>query len=151
MNLPHRVYTKCSIYTPLPLHRSRECWREINIMKTIKKVKKNHRIADDITAGMKQLQEMIKNGKTHEEMQFTVRTIQVPEPRAYSAGDVSKLRESLGVSQAIFARLVGVSKILVQSWEGGQRTPAPVARRLMDTISANPGRWLETIRQQCAA
>jgi DNA-binding transcriptional regulator YiaG len=118
-------------------------------MKTMtkKSVSKRHRVGDDITAGMKQLQKMMASGKSPEEMQFTVRTVEVPEPREYHPKDVVKLRESLGVSQAVFARLVGVSKILVQSWEGGQRTPAPVARRLLDTIGADPSRWLMTIRE----
>ncbi len=121
-------------------------------MKTrLKSKTRRHRVADDITAGMRELQEMMATGKSYEEMRFTVRTVEVPEPREYRPADVVKLREELAVSQAVFARLVGVSKILVQSWEGGQRTPAPVARRLLDTIKADPGRWLSTIRETALA
>jgi DNA-binding transcriptional regulator YiaG len=49
--------------------------------------------------------------------------------------------------QAIFARLLGVSRILVQKWEAGDNTPSPMARRLMDTIQANPPAWLAAVRE----
>jgi putative transcriptional regulator len=43
------------------------------------------------------------------------------------------------MSQPAFAALVGVSAILVQSWERGVRTPATVARRVLDMIAEDPG------------
>ena len=55
------------------------------------------------------------------------------------------------VSQAIFARLLGVSRILVQKWEAGDNTPSPMARRLMDTIKANPPAWLAAVREAAVA
>ena len=109
---------------------------------------KRRRMADDITAGMQQLQKMMAEGKTPAEMPFTIRTVEVPAPHQYRPAEVLKLRQKLGVSQAVFARLVGVSTILVQSWEGGQRTPAPLARRLLDTIVADPAGWLELIKDR---
>jgi putative transcriptional regulator len=65
-----------------------------------------------------------------------------PEPGEYSRAAVKTLREKLGMSQAAFAALVGVSTILVQSWEQGVRTPAPLARRLLDVISDDPAAFV---------
>jgi putative transcriptional regulator len=61
------------------------------------------------------------------------------------------LRNALGVSQAVFAHLLGVSLILVKSWERGTRQPSLMARRLLDTIKADPARWLTTVSEIAAA
>ncbi|MBV8781678.1 MAG: helix-turn-helix domain-containing protein [Phycisphaerae bacterium] len=68
-----------------------------------------------------------------------------PQPRSYSAAAIKKLRTRLGVSQADFAGLLGVSRILVQSWERGVRDPSPLASRLLDTIERDPEAWLAAL------
>jgi putative transcriptional regulator len=108
------------------------------------------RVADEIMAGMRELERMMDEGKSPEEL-FTVRTVEVPEPRVYRANQVRGLRGSLGVSQAVFARLLGVSVVLVKSWESGAREPSCMARRLLDTIKADPPRWLATLKEMSAA
>jgi putative transcriptional regulator len=108
------------------------------------------RVADEIMAGMRELQRMMDQDKTPEQL-FTVKTIEVPTPNVYRAHEVRALRDCLGVSQAVFAQLVGVSVILVKSWERGVRVPNPMARRLLDTIKADPSRWLATVRKSAAA
>jgi len=69
---------------------------------------------------------------------LTARTIEVAGPSAYDAKGVKKVRDALNVSQAVFAQLLGVSDVLVRSWERGVRAPAPVACRLMDQIREHP-------------
>jgi putative transcriptional regulator len=113
------------------------------------KRKTGRRVADDITAGMKAIEAMIASGKRPTEV-FTARTIEIPDPSQYSARDVRELRESLHVSQAIFARLLGVSRILVQKWEAGDNIPSPMARRLMDSIQSNPPGWLSAMSEAVA-
>jgi DNA-binding transcriptional regulator YiaG len=108
------------------------------------------RVADEIMAGMRQLERMMDLDKTPREM-FTVKTIQIPSPNLYRAKEIRQLRESLAVSQAVFAHLIGVSVILVKSWECGVREPNLMARRLLDTIKADPSRWLATLRTMAAA
>ena len=108
------------------------------------------RVADEIMAGMRELVQMMDQGKTPEQM-FTVKTVEIPDPSVYRAKQIRELRESLSVSQAVFAQLLGVSLILVKSWERGARQPSPIARRLLDTIKANPSRWLATFRMAAAA
>src|SRR4051812_10594007 len=83
------------------------------------KVKKP-RVADEIMAGIREIERMLDEGKTPEQM-FTVKTVEIPDPGAYRAKHVRALREALGVSQAVFAHLLGVSVILVKSWERGAR------------------------------
>jgi putative transcriptional regulator len=52
---------------------------------------------------------------------------------------VKRLRtETLGVSQAVFARLLGVSPKLVEAWESGRNTPAGPVRRLFELIERDP-------------
>src|SRR5947209_7348459 len=115
-------------------------------MESGKQKPRRRRVADEIMSGMRELQRMMDSGKTPQQM-FTTKTIEIPEPWVYNAHDVRKLRESLGVSQAVFSRLVGVSVVLVKSWEQGVRQPNPMARRLLDTIKLNPSRWFAGVRE----
>jgi putative transcriptional regulator len=73
---------------------------------------------------------------------FTVRTYQVDfRPRPYGPDDVRRVRGLLGMSQALFARFLGVDANTVRSWEQGNRPPSPIARRFMDEIEADPEHW----------
>ncbi|HZK79662.1 MAG TPA: helix-turn-helix domain-containing protein [Humisphaera sp.] len=82
------------------------------------------------------------------ESRFTVRTVIVPnDPKTYDADAVRATREKIGVSQPIFAQLLGVSATLVRAWEQGQRVPAPWARRLLDEVNGNPRHWREMLRK----
>ena len=64
-----------------------------------------------------------------------VRTVTLPdEPSPYNPARVRETRALLGVSQGEFARVVGVSVFLVQSWETGRRQPSRMARRLLDLV-----------------
>ena len=72
----------------------------------------------------------------------TVRTVELPdEPGEYDPVGVRATRAMLKTSQAVFARLLGVSTILVRSWESGARAPSRLARRLLDEIHREPARW----------
>jgi putative transcriptional regulator len=75
---------------------------------------------------------------------LTVRQVAaIPEPRARDAAQVKRLRTTtLGVSQAVFARLLGVSPKLVEAWESGRNTPAGPVRRLFELIERNPTDFL---------
>jgi len=77
---------------------------------------------------------------------LTVRTVELPdEPRAYSAEAVRATRLRLGASQAVFARLMGVSTKLVQAWEAGTRDPAGRARRFMDVLNGDTRPWVDLL------
>src|SRR5436190_112619 len=103
--------------------------------------KKKRNIGREIIADLKAMHATLKAGiALHEK--FTVRTVRaVPDPGEYNAKAVRATREVVGVSQPVFARMLGVSAALVRSWECGQRKPSPLARRLLDQIRANPSDW----------
>jgi putative transcriptional regulator len=54
------------------------------------------------------------------------------------AGDVRAMRRCAGVSQAQFARLIGVPVRTVQNWEQGRTRPAGPARALLKIVAADP-------------
>ena len=101
---------------------------------------------EDILHGLRELADCIQAGAKPEE-RFKVRVVEIPNPTPHTAGSVRAIRERLGVSQAAFAKLVGVSTILAQGWEQGVRTPSPLADRLLDTIAADPSAWLATVQR----
>lgn len=73
---------------------------------------------------------------------FTIRQIElVLEPTHYSAEMVKEVRAILSVSQAVFARFLGVSLKTVNSWEQGKKPPRDIACRFMDEIKAKPEYW----------
>ena len=54
------------------------------------------------------------------------------------APDVKALREAAAVSQAEFARLIGVSKRTLENWEQKRTTPSGPARALLKIVATNP-------------
>ena len=108
------------------------------------KIKKRN-IAREIIVDLKQMNSDLKAGIPLGE-KYTVRTVRVvQDPGDYAAKEVRAIRELVGVSQPVFARMLGVSAALVRSWEGGQRKPARIARRLLDVIRKNPASWRDMI------
>jgi DNA-binding transcriptional regulator YiaG len=79
---------------------------------------------------------------------FTVRTVVAPPPASkYDGRSVRAARDLIGVSQAIFAHLLGVSVMLVRAWEQDQRSPALWARRLLDEVRRDPRHWRGMVRK----
>jgi DNA-binding transcriptional regulator YiaG len=73
---------------------------------------------------------------------YTVRTCRrLVEPTEYDPQQVRRTRREMGVSQAVFADMVGVSESLVQSWEQGFRRPSKMACRLLDEFNRNRDHW----------
>jgi putative transcriptional regulator len=63
--------------------------------------------------------------------------------RATTVPSVSAVREKTGLSQAEFARLLGVSVRTLQEWEQGRRAPSGAARTLLMIAAKNPRALLE--------
>lgn len=105
----------------------------------MKKRKRN--LGNEIIADLKDLHATLKSGRPLRE-KYTVRTVRtISQPSGYTAATVKATRELVGVSQPVFASMLGVSAALVRSWECGQRKPAPIARRLLDIIRTKPAEW----------
>lgn len=73
---------------------------------------------------------------------LTVKTVEIPDPPVFDAKSVHALRDRLGLSQGLFAKLLGVSRKLVEAWEAGTRTPSTMARRLLGAIARDPSPFL---------
>jgi DNA-binding transcriptional regulator YiaG len=106
-----------------------------------RRISKIKPVGERIAEALRELHEALRSGRPLHE-QFTVRTIEIASPKAYRAAEVRRTRARLAVSQAVFARLIGVSAELVQHWEQGITAPRPLARRLMDEINRDPAGFL---------
>ncbi|RVU17819.1 helix-turn-helix domain-containing protein [Methylobacterium oryzihabitans] len=61
------------------------------------------------------------------------------EPSGYRpAVSVTALRERLSMTQAVFARAIGVPVATVRNWEQGRKEPDPAARSLLTIIDREP-------------
>jgi putative transcriptional regulator len=88
-----------------------------------------------------ELKESLTEVLDHAQGKITLRTrnVLIPEPpRALPAKEIVRLRKRLGVSQAVFARLLGVARDTEISWEQGRRTPSGPALRLLEIAKRNP-------------
>lgn len=64
---------------------------------------------------------------------YVVHEVEVPEP------EVPAIRARTGLSQAAFARSIGVKKATLLNWEQGRRKPDGPARVLLALIAKEPG------------
>ena len=126
----------------------------MNNASTNKRARKGDRartggVGKRLIRGLTEIRDALETGRPLEE-RFTVRTVRAPDtPSDYTPEDVKRLREKqLGVSQAVFAQLLGVSSALVRAWEAKRqrRVPPPIARRLFDQIRRDPTPWLEMVQ-----
>ncbi len=90
----------------------------------------------ELVASVGGLLDTLKDGKAR-----TLRstTIALPEPLpTRSAREVRALRDRLGVSRAVFARLLNVPLVTVSSWENSLRKPSGAALKLLDIAEKHP-------------
>ena len=105
-------------------------------------------VGEEIIKSLTEAVEILESGGRLEDRpdRFTVRSVEMPDdPNEYDAAAVKATRGRLRASQAVFARLVGVSVKLLQAWEIGGREPSLTARRLMDEFNREPQRWASVL------
>ena len=56
----------------------------------------------------------------------------------FKPADIRAIREELGVTQAEFAMMIGVSVATLRNWEQGRRVPEGPARALLRVASVDP-------------
>ena len=61
-----------------------------------------------------------------------------PVCETISADEIKDIRKDLGMTQGVFATVIGVSKKTVESWEAGRYLPDGAARRLISVIQKDP-------------
>ena len=104
-------------------------------------------VAQRIGRGMSELESIMAAGADPRKV-LTWHAVEIDEPARYGPAEVRGVRDSLGLSQPLFAKLIGVSPALVKLWEQRQqkREPAPWARRLFDSIQSQPAYWRTLVR-----
>ncbi len=65
-------------------------------------------------------------------------TVQGAVTTTLSEVDIKKVRERVGVSQAVFAALIGVSRRTLENWEQSRVTPSGPAKALLKILEADP-------------
>jgi putative transcriptional regulator len=89
----------------------------------------------------------VRDGLRGQAGKLTMKTMEIPDPPRFTAAAIHKLRDRLGLSQGLFAKLLGISHKLVEAWEAGTRMPTPMACRLLDAIARNPSFFLRRTRR----
>lgn len=79
---------------------------------------------------------------------MTARTTTVQAPRVYEAESIQEIREKMGLSQAVFARVLNASSDTVKAWEQGKRKPDGMALTLLEIAERHPRVLLSRVRPQ---
>jgi len=104
------------------------------------------RLGQRLVAEFTQFRDDLRNRQPIEK-KYTVRTVELDLlPRQYDAEAVRCIRLSLGVSQAVFAKILGASVDLVAAWEQGNRKPSQMACRLLELIEHDKSRWIRRLK-----
>jgi len=68
----------------------------------------------------------------------TTRLSASPVRERIEADEIKEIRTNLGMTQGVFAIVIGVSKKTVESWEAGRYSPDGAARRLITIMQKDP-------------
>ena len=108
---------------------------------------KKKSIGSVMVEGMREFTEALESGKVISE-HFTCHKVYLDfKPNRYNPLLVKKTRKTLGLSQTLFARFLGVSPQTVRAWEQGANVPNDMACRFMDEIRLDPDYWLERFKR----
>jgi putative transcriptional regulator len=78
--------------------------------------------------------------------------VSVPvDPPAYTAEEVRKLRETLQLSQGLFAKVLNVSVNTVRKWEQDERHPSGPSARLLQIAQVHPEYLLNDLKARSVA
>jgi putative transcriptional regulator len=116
--------------------------------KSIESVPQGGSAGSEILAAIEEATEILRSEGLRSK-RVTVREYKVaPVPHRYRPGDVKRLRERLGVSQAVLAAFLGINVNTVRAWEQGKRPPQPIACRFLAEIEADPVYWQRRIEPE---
>jgi putative transcriptional regulator len=95
---------------------------------------------DDLTTGLQQAIDYEKGaGKAK------TRTLMIDPVKKYSNDEIKAIRNKAGMTQAVFANYMGVSKKTVEAWELGRTHPTGPAYRLLDILESGKEQELSFI------
>lgn len=76
---------------------------------------------------------------------LTARVAEAPPAPTYTSARIARIRDSLHLSQAVFAMALNVSPETVRAWEQGKREPDGAALRLLQIAEQHPEWIMETV------
>ena len=85
---------------------------------------------------MEGLHEAVEFEKGERKLRTKAVTI-LPTP-VYSKEEVKRIRLQFGITQSVFASLIGVSTKTVEAWESGRNTPDGSSSRLLQVFEKDP-------------
>ncbi len=91
-------------------------------------------IYGSIKAGLQEAVEYA-NGNCKDARVHTIRIEPVP---AFTPAEIKTIRKELGMTQSVFASVIGVSAKTVEAWEQGITAPNGPSRRLLGLFKADP-------------
>ena len=106
---------------------------------------KKTNVGQGLIEGLKEAIEFEKGRR-----QLNVREVELPKkPPTWNNKQIVQLRrETLGVSQPVFASYLGISIAALRGWEQGQKHPSGAARRLLQVLSKDPDTFIRVIRDK---
>jgi len=96
---------------------------------------KNTQFGDDLITSLTQA---VKIRKGRLAAKKSKDTVQVSPIKEYNPVQIKQLRKKIGMSASVFAKVLGVSTVTVQSWERGFRHPSGSSARLIQIIINEP-------------
>ncbi len=104
-------------------------------------------LADRVLERLKGFTEALERGDAIPD-RFTCRQIEINvKPAHYNPRMVRATRNLLGISQAVFAKFLGVGVKTVSSWEQGLQKPSSMACRFLDEIARDPKYWRKRLQE----
>lgn len=88
---------------------------------------------DDIKLGLEQAIEYEKGN-----LKANKTTLMILPTESFSAQEIKKIRNDTGMTQALFAKYLGVSVKTVEAWESGRNHPDGAACRMLALTRSNP-------------
>ncbi len=82
---------------------------------------------------------------------MTARATEVHPPRAYPAEKIQAIRKRMGLSQAVFARVLNASSDTIKAWEQGKRQPDGMALTLLEVAERHPRVLMERVHKKSAS
>ena len=88
---------------------------------------------DEIKLGMEQAIEYEKGN-----LKARKTTLSVMPLETFTSSEITEIRNKTGLTQALFAKYMGVSVKTVEAWEAGKNSPEGAARRMLSLTRNNP-------------
>lgn len=90
-------------------------------------------VFDDIKTGLNEAIEYEKGN-----LQASAKTLSVIPIEEFSASEIKDIRKNAGMTQALFAKYLGVSVKTVEAWESGRNQPNGAACRILFLTKKDP-------------